>query len=160
MSDEFIAVSIDGLEEIAAKLAKLPDAAGDAGVDESSKYAIEVLRKYPPQRSVSRKAAYGVTFFSAKQRRFFFAALRDGRINVPYRRTQTLRKGWRQVGTGRTSFIANETPWADLVMGAGQSRHAKKIGWKQAGAMLLERIDRLVQKFDVGVAKAIKKLGL
>jgi len=48
-----------------------------------------LLRRYPPQ---SYKAQ---PFKTDRQRKFFFAALRDGRISVPYQRTRNLADGWR-----------------------------------------------------------------
>ncbi len=77
-TNDFIAIDIVGLPELQAKLAKLPPEAQNAIVDDVSEYFLNVLREYPPQKSITRKAAYGVSFFSDKQRRFFFAALKSG----------------------------------------------------------------------------------
>lgn len=163
MPDDFLVLSIDGEKEIARQLAKLPPEASDAGIDEASDYLVNVLQTYPPKKYVSRKAAYGVTFFTPKQRRFFFAALADGRISVPYKRKNMrggLQSGWKQVGKGQRSFIANETPYADLVMGDGQSRHPQAIGWKRVDLIIKDRMGKIVEKFEVGVKNAIRKLGL
>jgi len=126
---EFIAVEIQGVEELRASLLKLPPAIQDAVVDDVTKYYINVFKsEQPAPRRVSRRAAYGVTFFSARQRKWFFANLKDGSINVPYHRTQALRNAWRQVGDGRTSFIVNDAPGAPFVVGDDtQSRHEKMV---------------------------------
>ena len=40
------------------------------------------MQEYPPEKRVTRKQAYGQTFFSDKQRRWFFAALQIGRVDA------------------------------------------------------------------------------
>jgi len=95
---DFIAIDIEGLEPLVKGLDKLPQNIQDAAGDDVAKYLVNVLKKYPPPKRVTRKAAYGTTFFSDNQRKFFFAALRSGAISVPYRRTQAFARGWRQIG--------------------------------------------------------------
>lgn len=160
MADDFIAIDIVGLKELQAKLKGLPEAAQDAIVDDVSKYYLNVLREYPPRKYVSRMEAYGQTFFSDKQRRYFFAALADGRIQTPYNRTQALSKGWKQIGRGKESILANEMPYADLVMGEGQSRMSQKIGWKTLPDIIKERWAKAMEIADAAVKKAIKKMRL
>jgi len=161
MADGFIGLDVQGLDNLKSLLKDLPEYAQDFVVEDVADYLLNVLRMYPPQKSVTRKAAYGVSFFTDKQRRFFFAALADGSINVPYRRTQALSRGWKKVGSGRNLIIANETPHAGLVMGGQteQSRHARAIGWKEAGEIAKERADRITKIAEAAAAKAIKKAG-
>src|SRR3990167_11099991 len=45
-------------------------------------------------RKVTRKSVYGKSFFTLRQLRFFFFALRKGLIKVPYRRTGRQSKSW------------------------------------------------------------------
>ena len=115
MSD-FIGLEVKGLEELQAKLAKLPDTARDMIVDDLNEEILKFMRAYEPYKHVSLKQAYG-GFVSDKQRRFFFAALADGRISVPYKRTQELHDAWRVEGKGYQSIIVNEKPYASYVMG-------------------------------------------
>lgn len=78
---------------------------------------------YPPERSVPQP------FKSAKQRRFFFAALRSGQISVPYSRTYYLQRGWRyNAGEG---VVTNGAPYAGMVMGekAEQAGYFSGKGW-------------------------------
>lgn len=161
MSDDFIGIDITGEDEIARKLKGLPPAAQDAAVDEMSKYLLNVLRLYPPQKYVSRKDAYGVSFFSDKQRRWFFAALKSGELSIPYKRSYNLRDNWKQLGRGASSIIVNETSYAKYVMGdKEQSRHEQKVGWKKLGDIVKERMGRVLEKADAGIKRAIKKSGL
>jgi hypothetical protein len=163
MSD-FIGIDITGEKKIAEALEKLPDAVADAGVEAADDYLLKVLREYPPQKYVTRAKAYPETgdgFFTTKQRRWFFWALHSGKINVPYRRTQGLRKGWKTYGTGRKQIIANETPGAQFVQGAGtQSRHEKLVGWQTTADIIEERMDKIIKAFNGAVKKAARKLGL
>ena len=160
MASDFIGIDLQGLPELRALLNGLPQAVRDAVIDDVSKYLINVLKLYPPQKSVSRRQAYGVTFFTEKQRRWFFASLKDGSLEIPYRRTQTLANGWKQVGSGESSIIANETPYAALVMGAGeQSRHAVAIGWKDVNTIVDERMGRIDRIAEAAAEKGMRKAG-
>jgi hypothetical protein len=157
---DFVGMEVQGLEELKAKLAKLPGASQDFVTDEVNKYMLDVMRQYPPEKYVSRKDAYGETFFTAKQRRYFFWALDQGIIGVPYRRTQAVRRGWQQVGKGRRSFLANAVPYAAHLFNDDQSRHAAKIGWKTITQTIKERMSRIIVVADGAIKKAIKKVGL
>lgn len=159
---DFVGVEVQGLKDLQDKLSKLPVAVQDAVVDEVTKYYLNVFQSaQPPPNYVTRKAAYGVTFFTPRQRRWFFAALRDGTINVPYRRTGGLRKSWRQVGTGARSFIVNDSPGAPFVVGDDtQSRHERLVGWFRTNELMEERIERAMRVADGAAKKAIRRLGL
>lgn len=159
---DFIGVEVQGLAELKTKLDALPAVVQDYVVDEVTKYYLNVFRdSQPPPNYVTRKAAYGVTFFTPRQRRWFFAALRDGTIDVPYRRTGGLRKSWRQVGSGARSFIVNDSPGAPFVVGDDtQSRHEKLVGWFRTNELMEQRIERAMKIADAATKKAIKKLGL
>lgn len=101
------------------------------------------LRQYPNYRYVSRKAAYGRSFFSPEQRKWFFAALADGRI-TPGRpnRTGTLGDGWRITSNGpRQIDLVNEVPYAKYVQGTDPHPHAaqpRMAGWKSITYWLKE----------------------
>lgn len=157
--NDFIALELIGLKELQTKINRLPDAAADEGVEEASLYMVNVLRQYPPQKRVTIAQAGG--WKSDKQRRWFFAALRRGEIQVPYHRTQQLADGWKILGYGKSSFIANETSYAKYVMGDGdQSRMHELIGWQKLQAFLTARAQQIIRKFDAGVKNAIHRLGL
>src|SRR3990172_7167849 len=117
MANNFIGIDIQGIDELKAKLDKLPEAAQDEGVTEGLKYLQNIMRKYASYKYVSRKSAYGTTFFTEKQRRYFFAALNRGEISIGNNRTQALARGWKIEGTGRKAFLANEVSYAAYVMG-------------------------------------------
>ncbi len=167
MPDKFIGIDIVGLPEVQAKLQKLVDAEmADKAADEAAKYLKDVLKAYPSQQSISRKQAYPEVggWFSERQRRWFFAALNSGEIDVPYRRTQSLRNAWQIVGHGRTLILANEMPYASLVYGsssgAEQSRMSKLGGWDRIPIIIQERQKRINEIIEAVIQKEIKKAGL
>jgi hypothetical protein len=143
------------------KLAKMPTAVHEevtrAGADET----VKAMRVYPAEKSISRTQAYGTPFFTDKQRRYFFWALRKGIITVPYRRTNNLRDNWVIIGQGLNEMVVNETPYAGLVMGDNeQSRMSRQIGWKTLAQRLRENEQKLAKVLKSAADKALRKLGL
>src|SRR5687767_11609147 len=65
------------------------------------------LKHDEPYRYVSRKGAYGVTFFTMKQQRAYFAKLKSGEIKVPYIRSGKQSDGWHMEGAGTNIRIVN-----------------------------------------------------
>ena len=103
-------------------------------LEEVGGFMREKLRDYPAYRYVSRKAAYGQSFFSDKQRRWFFAALAEGRITPgKANRTGALGEGWQIVKTDPKALnLVNEVPYAVFVQGTvtQQARQPRMAGWK------------------------------
>lgn len=161
MSDQFVGVDVSGIEEIVDALKDLPEEAQDQAVDEVNTYLLNVLRAYPPYRHVPFKRAYGA-WFSEKQRKYVMARIHEGSI-TPGRpkRTQQFSQGWHQIGEGRNSILANETPYGPYLVGDNeQARMPKQIGWKKLGDTIKERMDQIMRRAEAGVKNAIKKLGL
>ena len=159
MADGFIGIDITGLPELQAYLKRLPPAVADAVVDAVSKLAIDIFQsEQPSKKYVTRKAAYGQSFQSDKQRRWFFAALNKGAIQVPYNRTQAMRRAWKQIGAGAKSIVANEAEGVEFVMGDGtQSRHEALVGWKTVSKMIKEHTPRIERVAIAAAQKAIDK---
>lgn len=92
---------------------------------------------YPPKNSVSRKQAYGSSFSSDKQHRFFFSALRSGTIQVPYRRRAETRGGWQMLESGLTIQVVNRTQGARYAHGEEtQARLLELVGWRKLSAIV------------------------
>jgi hypothetical protein len=157
MADDLIGIDFENDEFIQTVLPRLPQEIRDTATDEVSKYLLNVLRGYPPYQYVSRKSAYGVTFFTAKQRGWFFANLREGNLDIPYKRSQTLSRGWDIIGSGEKSILVNDTPYAHHVYGDPQSRHPAAIGWKRLPDILKERQERIRAIIKAAVKKAMRK---
>ncbi len=125
---------IAGLEALAGDPLRreIADAVGKQGV-------LAEGRNTPPQ-SGKRQA-----FVSPAQRRALFAKLRAGAIQVPYQRTGRLVAGWRQADP---FTVINETPYADLVVGAKGKQSAYHAGnWK--------REDEIAETVEAGPAAFI-----
>lgn len=165
MADGLIGIDIQGVEAVQRKLQAMIDARmADRAADAVAKYLVDVFKLYPTEKYVSRAEAYpdapaGPGWFSDKQRRWFFAALRSGALDLPYRRTQTLRNNWQIIGSGTTLIIVNDTPYAVHVMGdsqgALQSRMSERIGWSTLTAILQGRAERINRIVEGEVKKAI-----
>lgn len=160
MVDNLIGIDIQGLEQIERALKSLPPEVVNEASDELSKYLLNILRMYPPKNPVTRKAAYGQTFKSDKQRHWFFANLNEGNISVPYNRTQGLSKSWLVTGSGMKTIITSDTEAARWTMSDDQSKHEALVGWKKISTILVERAQKIEDTLAGAAKKAIRKLGL
>ena len=97
------------------------------------------LQRYPPYIYVSRQQAYGKPFFSERQRRWFFAALRDGRLTIPYQRTGALRRGWQLLASGENDYLLlNEVLYARYVQNSPQARMMTLRQWRSVQRIIYE----------------------
>ena len=154
-------IAIEGIEPVTKALGQLPRDMQDSAVDEINPYLVNVFRQYPSYKYVPFATAYG-GWFSDKQRKYVMARIREGSI-IPGQsnRTQELARGWKIIGEGADSIIANETPYAGYVMGdQTQARMPAKIGWETMSAKIESRMDQIKRKAQAGVNKAIRKLKL
>ena len=159
MADDFIAIDISGLSRLDAVLRGLPLVVRKAVIGTVSEYLLAELRKYPPSRYVTRKAAYGKTFFSDRQRRWFFAALHDGEISVPYNRTGGLAAGWHMIGSGENVMLANETAAAPWTMGDGtRSRHEQMVGWRTTDEIVRTKDAEIMRQANSAANHAVAQL--
>lgn len=98
-------------------------------------------------------------FKTDKQRRFFFAALADGRIRVPYQRTNRLGKGWRagvtMTGGGLTITVGNTTAHAPYVQGSQQAGYHRG-NWKTVSELSQGEERTIVSIFDRHVDQVIR----
>lgn len=143
-----IRITIDGLDEALRQLrVNWGDVVQKAGRAAAEK-VLEVAKVYP---SPSRRAQ---PFVSNKQRRFFFAALRDGRITVPYRRTNALASAWTISPTGAGADATNAHPHAAFVYNPQVAYHKGTWPTEQAiadkaapsaTAAAQQEVERMVQ---------------
>lgn len=157
--------NIVGMDKIIEKLEKLPDAIGDAGVEQANNYLLNVLirKEIPPPKHVSRIEAYGRSFFTERQRRWFFAALKSGEITVPYKRrgpSGGVQSAWMISGAGRRAYLSNDDPAAEWVYSEHQARLNQLVGWRRVSQIIDKYTKNIVASFTRGVASAIKRLGL
>lgn len=77
------------------------------------------LAKYPPQSGKKQP------FKSEKSRRFFFAALSDGSLTVPYHRTGDLGASYEKVEHSDGLSLISPLPSAEFTRGPGQAEYHK-----------------------------------
>lgn len=159
MPDSLIGIDVRGLEGVQKLIDGLiKPSIADEAADAVGAYLVNVLQEQPSYRYVSRREAYPEVdgWFSERQRRWFFAALNSGELQLPYRRTQTLRNNWQRIGSGANQIIVNETPYGGFVFGdsqgQGQSRMSALIGWKTLPVIVLERQKRINEIIE-GIVK-------
>ena len=130
---------LEGMEELLRKVESLAElrpvvgALKDGGLYLKGKVAV-----YPAENRPTRYSVYGSTFKTDKQRRFFFWALRKGKIEVPYRRgespgSQTFGRRWTIAteNAGLRVIISNNAKYGPLLMDEEQqSRYAARVGWR------------------------------
>lgn len=141
-------VTMSGLDDVIEKLDGLnrPEVFRRP-MTQSVNHLQRKLADYPPQ--VSRPQY----FKTDKQRRYFFWALRKGKITVPYRRSGLLGRRWttRVSADGRRGEVGNNTPYGPLVQGGPgqQARYHAAGGWRR-----VDHIARIEQRTVVGYFEA------
>ena len=129
-----ISIAVRGVEKMVAMLGKIPHGAKGVVAEAVGRYWIgnerHGLKHYATYNYISRKKAYGVSFFSDKQRRWFFANMPA----IPYRRTGAQGKAWHLEGSGTTVRMVNRDPSVKFTR--GQTQLHKKMGWQTAIATI------------------------
>jgi hypothetical protein len=164
MSD-FVGIDIQGLTELQGKLSRAIPSVQDSIVEQVAGYVVKVMQEQPtPNHSITRAQAYPETgdgFFTDRQRKWFFWALRTGKIHVPYTRTQEMRKAWKVYGKGKNAIVANETQAAVFTMDdERQARFSKLVGWETAGAKLKARSAQIIRQAEIGAKNGLRKAGI
>lgn len=125
-----------------------------AATVESLTFAERFLAKSPP-----RPVSFRAKFVSAKQRRWFFWALRSGAIQVPYRRTGTLGRRWRHLitpaGGGIRGTLTNRTPYAEFVQ--DEKKQARVHAGRWPTIQMTER-GTVARKFPLIYGRALQRL--
>lgn len=121
------------------------------GIQAAGLYTLGKVRWYPVQKKVKMQ------FVSEKQRRWFFAALREGLINIPYVRTYNLRNSWEVTYSSIRAVLTNKAKYAHWVMGEGtQTSMMKQIGWLTDKFILNRESPRIIQIISESIEKALK----
>lgn len=158
---------VRGIEAVQSFLASVPRGAVRVALEAFTEYVIgndaRGLKHNEPYKYVSRKAAYGVTFFTPKQRRFFFWALREGKIDPGSgARTGKTSAAWKAVpsANGYQMKITNDTPGAYYTRDdKGQARQPAKVGWRKVTAVLVANYQGGLRAAVAAVNKYLKEKG-
>lgn len=124
-----------GITELQEFLKEIPRGSITSAVKAFGEYLLgddsHGVRHMVPYKYVSRKAAYGKSFQSDKQRRWFFAALADGRIapGSGPRHDTTRRWYGMSASSGYEYKLVANNPAAYYTMSdEGQARQPAKVG--------------------------------
>ena len=128
-----VTIDLDGLDEVLARLERVGSLAPlRAGVAAAALQIKGYIARYPPKRPREMR-------FTDRQRRFFFWALRQGIIEVPYQRGQSpgsedLSQRWtiklRQHGL--TAIVGNNASYVRYVQDRDRQSSYHKGNWQTA----------------------------
>jgi len=100
------------------------------------------LRHADPYKFVTRKSAYGFSFFTVKQRRWFFWALKTGKIDPGSgKRTGESTAAWKAVprNDGYRFTVQNNTAGGYWTRhDKKQARQLGKVGWRKIMTVLAD----------------------
>lgn len=124
-----------------------------AAMDDSTSLLKRDLSTYPARRS--RKLNPG-HFVSDRQRKFVMAAIREGRIKIPYKRTRTLSRSWhvppyRSVAgtlTGEVVSSGNMAPYNRRVQDSVLQARMHEGNWATIQAIQQRRAATIQRYFD------------
>ena len=165
----FVDITVTGMDKVMKRLATLGPEAGGAGIEASTNYLLNVIqnKEIPESKSIfegSRKMAYGVSFFTARQRRYFFWALANGIIKQPYIRggkAGGMQSEWMTTGSGLSYRIYNTSRAAFFVYdNQYQARQLGLAGWNKIGKIIVDYMPNIVKAFTRGVNTYLRKQGL
>lgn len=153
-----VTIQVVGLDKLVAKLGRM--AAMDAMVQPMRRATERVrdsLGKYPAPPTFQGHA----TWMTPKQRRWFFANLRAGTIQVPYRRTGKLGQSWttrvERTGTGLVGIVGNVRTYAPYVQDKGRQARIHQGRWPVAQDAIKQNLAAIVADFNAAIAQLLKK---
>ena len=132
-------IEIDGMDELLAKIKTLQELKPViAAMKSAAVYVKGKAAEYPERKTITRASVYGSSFKSDKQRRYFFWALRKGKIEVPYRRgmspgSKAFGRRWTIAAqnNGLTQVVGNNVAYGPYLMHTVvQTAYAKAMGWR------------------------------
>jgi len=125
-------------------------------------YLKGVFSEYPDDSNAHRPQP----FVSEKSRRYFFAALASGEIEVPYKRgsspnSETFSKQWgiADAAGGDTLQIGNSASYGPLLVGREQAFYHKVTGWKDLITQYNEHRDEFGEQVLTAMAQATRRRG-
>ena len=122
-----------------------------AAMDDSTALLLRDMATYPARQS--RKPNPG-QFVSERQRRFVMASIRDGRIKMPYKRTNTLKRSWQRRIIGEGNGIVGEVlssgnmaPYNRLLQDRDNQAGMHQPNWTNTVQTVMERRRTTIQRY-------------
>jgi len=109
-------------------------------------------REYPPESNKPPKGTASA-HWTDKQRKWFWANFKSGKLKIPYKRTQALRNAWvtQSRNDGFTQVVKNTSTHAQLVQGVKQTRYHAQTGWKTAEQVSQEEAETVREYIMQGI---------
>lgn len=123
-----------------------------AGLHDAAMQVRDHIAYYPPQKH------HPMHWYSEKQRRFVMAQISEGNIQIPYKRSTSLRKNWRvQVQENRLrAIVTNDTSYAPFVhQDENQYWMHLATGWRTRQETVND--PGLLQRVEAAINRAIDK---
>lgn len=156
MTEIIITIDNEALAFFSAAPARLQRALR-LGTEDAADHLMERMRTYPDQSTGK------INFVSEKQRRFFFWALNEGIITVPYRRTRTLAKSWsRTVQTvpggavGEVGSNENIAPYNRFVQDRTQQARIHRGNWHTVQSVVAASRSHVHAMYVARIRQAIR----
>jgi hypothetical protein len=157
-----VTIHINGVDELIRKLDSIAKLREIGQVMRAAALHVKgKIDKYPPERHGS--AIPSTDKWSDKQRRGFFAKLRSGEIEVPYRRgsspgSKKLKTKWTTTleNGGLRAVVGNDTSYAPLVQGPGtQTAYHAMTGWQTTEQVMDAERETVQEMVREGIQKII-----
>jgi len=160
-----IKIQVRGVEALQAFLKSVPRGTMKTAIEAAAVYFIgddgHGLKHLAPYKYVTRKSAYGFSFFTDKQRRWFFWALKSGRINPGSgERSGATADGWKYklLAGGYQARLENATQGAKYVQGdKTQARQPKKVGHRKTSAVISTNTQGAIRASNQAVQRWLRE---
>lgn len=154
---------IEGLDKLIGKLESMAQLRKvKAGVRAAAIHIKGKIAQYPARKHITIKQVGGWKE-GGDQRRWFFAALRSGAIEVPYRRgispsSESLGRKWtiQERDGGMTAVVGNNVSYAAFVQDEdNQSTMMRMIGWTTTQQVVEEEGPRVRELMAEAIRRAL-----
>lgn len=154
-----MAVTVEGLDKLLKKLGKMGPDVYKPAVAEAATHVKDVIARYPPRR-------YGPQpFKTARQRAYVLWALKNGIIEIPYRRgmspgSQAVGRRWTVEfrDGGLTAAVGNNASYVRYLHDAEQqSAYHQTTGWKTDKQIAIEEAEPVKEILARHVREALKR---
>jgi hypothetical protein len=143
-------------------LKSLPRGSMRSALEAMAKYFIgnksRGLKHAEAYKYVTRASAYGFSFFTDRQRRWFFAALNSGELKIGNNRTGASGDAWGYTvnASGYQYKLTNNTTAAFYTRSdAGQARQPAKVGWRKVSKVIADNMAGAMQAARAAVRNFI-----
>jgi len=158
---------IRNVEAVQSFLRAIPRGAVKVALEAFTDYIIgdesHGLRHADPYKFVTRKSAYGFSFFTDKQRRWFFWALKTGKIDPGSgKRTGESTAAWKAVprNDGYRFTVQNNTAGGYWTRhDKKQARQLGKVGWRKIMTVLADNYKGGIRHAVAAVKAYLDKKG-